>query len=187
MLSPISIRNPTRKRSFGHGLTPRQREVLQLVSEGRSTKEMAYTLKVSQKTIEFHRANLMDVLRLRTTAELTRYALEHGIAGAGFTVVGHINSSERLSLAKRRNQLRLARTDCWTLPTVFAGIDAPPDLVSAFVPEIHRYGPMVWAISQPDGNQFPAGFAEPISGKSRLLGGAYRKMAVCNSESGSWL
>ncbi len=94
-----------RKLSFGHGLTPRQREVLQLVSEGRSTKEMAHILKVSQKTIEFHRANLMDVLRLRTTAELTRYALEHGIAGAGFNVAGDINSSELLSLATRRNQL----------------------------------------------------------------------------------
>jgi DNA-binding NarL/FixJ family response regulator len=80
--------NSERRRSFGYGLTRRQREVLQLVSEGRSTKEMAYALQVSYKTIEFHKANLMEVLGLRTTAELTRYALEHGISGAGFGAIG---------------------------------------------------------------------------------------------------
>lgn len=62
-------------------LTPRQREVLQLIAEGKSTKEIAATLNISAKTVEFHRGSITEVLGLRTVAELTRYALQHGIAG----------------------------------------------------------------------------------------------------------
>ena len=68
-------------RSFDRSLTSRQREVLQLVAEGRSTKEIAGILNISNKTVEFHKAGLMERLGLRTTAELTRYALENGIVG----------------------------------------------------------------------------------------------------------
>ena len=64
---------------FGARLTGRQREVLQLVAEGKTTKEIASTLNISVKTVEFHRSSVMDQLGLRTTAELTRYALIHGI------------------------------------------------------------------------------------------------------------
>lgn len=64
---------------FGTELTPRQREVLQLVGEGKSGKEIAEILAISVKTVEFHKSKLMDQLGLHTTAELTRYALEHGI------------------------------------------------------------------------------------------------------------
>jgi DNA-binding NarL/FixJ family response regulator len=64
---------------FGGELTPRQREVLQLVAEGRSGKEIAASLGISLKTVEFHKSALMDELGLRSTAELTRYAIEHGI------------------------------------------------------------------------------------------------------------
>jgi DNA-binding NarL/FixJ family response regulator len=60
-------------------LTPRQREVLQLVAEGRLTKEIATWLGISVKTVEFHKARIMGRLDLHTTAELTRYALTHGI------------------------------------------------------------------------------------------------------------
>jgi DNA-binding NarL/FixJ family response regulator len=60
-------------------LTPRQREVLQLIAEGKSAKEIAHALTISPKTVEFHKAGIMDVLGLRTTAELTRYAMERGI------------------------------------------------------------------------------------------------------------
>jgi DNA-binding NarL/FixJ family response regulator len=60
---------------FTEALTPRQREVLQLVAEGRTIKEIASTLNISSKTVEFHKGCLMDELGLRTTAELTRYAL----------------------------------------------------------------------------------------------------------------
>jgi DNA-binding NarL/FixJ family response regulator len=62
-------------------LTPRQREVLQLIAEGKSGKEIAYMLSISPKTVEFHKAGIMDILQLRTTAELTRYAIERGITG----------------------------------------------------------------------------------------------------------
>jgi DNA-binding NarL/FixJ family response regulator len=64
---------------FGGHLTSRQREVLQLVAEGKSGKEIAIIIGISVKTVEFHKAAIMDQLGLRTTAELTRYALEHGI------------------------------------------------------------------------------------------------------------
>lgn len=61
-------------------LTPRQREVLQLIAEGKTTKEIAVALNISTKTVEFHRASIVEVLGLRTVAELTRYALQHGIS-----------------------------------------------------------------------------------------------------------
>jgi DNA-binding NarL/FixJ family response regulator len=60
-------------------LTVRQREVLQLVAEGRSIKEIASILEVSPKTAAFHKYRIMDQLGLRTTAELTQYAIKHGI------------------------------------------------------------------------------------------------------------
>ena len=60
-------------------LTPRQREVLQLVAEGKTGKDIAATLGISVKTVEFHRNGIMQELGLRSIAELTRYAIEHGI------------------------------------------------------------------------------------------------------------
>lgn len=65
---------------FGAALTMRQREVLQLVAEGKANKEIATLLNVSIKTVDYHKARIMDELGLRTTAELTRYAIEHGIS-----------------------------------------------------------------------------------------------------------
>ena len=53
---------------------------MQLVSEGCTAKEIAHALKISVKTAVFHKMALMEKLELHTTAELTRYALEHGIA-----------------------------------------------------------------------------------------------------------
>jgi DNA-binding NarL/FixJ family response regulator len=60
-------------------LTGRQREVLQLVAEGMTVKEIASTLNLSPKTVEFHKAQIMTHLDLHTTAELTKYALTHGL------------------------------------------------------------------------------------------------------------
>jgi DNA-binding NarL/FixJ family response regulator len=73
-------RDPSRL--FGGQLTPRQREVLQLIAEGKSLKEIGQILNISVRTVEFHKNGLMQVLGFRTTAELTRYALDHGIVGA---------------------------------------------------------------------------------------------------------
>jgi DNA-binding NarL/FixJ family response regulator len=62
-------------------LTARQREVLQLVAEGHGTKEIATILSVSVKTVEFHKSRIMQHLDLHTTADLTKYAITHGITG----------------------------------------------------------------------------------------------------------
>lgn len=60
-------------------LTPREREVLQLVAEGHSNREIADMLCISIKTVEAHRSHLMDKLDLHNTAELTRYAIARGL------------------------------------------------------------------------------------------------------------
>ena len=60
-------------------LTAREREVLQLVAEGRSAKEIAAELRISAKTAQFHKANLMRRLDLHTTAELVKYAIRSRI------------------------------------------------------------------------------------------------------------
>ena len=60
-------------------LTAREREVLQLVAESRSSKEIASRLGVARKTVENHRANVMEKLHLHDVAALTRYAMKSGI------------------------------------------------------------------------------------------------------------
>lgn len=73
--------NPSRSLAgnFGAALTPRQREVLQLVAEGKSSKQISAILNISSKTVEFHRQKLVEELGVRTVAGLTRYALSSGI------------------------------------------------------------------------------------------------------------
>jgi len=61
------------------GITPRQREVLQLLAEGLSTKEIASTLGISTRTVEFHKYKMMEDLGIKTAAELIRYAVKQGI------------------------------------------------------------------------------------------------------------
>ena len=61
-------------------LSGREREVLQLISEGKATKEVAAELHVSVKTVETHRANLMNKLNLFSVAELTKYAVRQGLS-----------------------------------------------------------------------------------------------------------
>jgi DNA-binding NarL/FixJ family response regulator len=60
-------------------LSTREREVLQLMAEGQATKEVARTLHVSVKTVETHRAKIMDKLNLHSVAELTKYAIREGL------------------------------------------------------------------------------------------------------------
>ena len=77
------LKPSTGERSKGAftALTSRQREVLQLVAEGRGTKAIATILNVSVKTVEFHKARIMRQLGIHTTADLTKYAITHGITG----------------------------------------------------------------------------------------------------------
>jgi len=64
---------------FSSKLTPRQQEVLQLLTKGLSTKEIAKTMRISAKTVGFHKANITHRLGIHTTAELTRFALSQGL------------------------------------------------------------------------------------------------------------
>jgi DNA-binding NarL/FixJ family response regulator len=73
------LESPTLHSASPADLSSRQREILQLVAEGHSTKEIAGLLNVSPKTVEYHKARLVERLGLRTTAELTRYAIQHGL------------------------------------------------------------------------------------------------------------
>ncbi len=66
-------------RSPATDLTPRQREVLQLIAEGYSTKQIARRLTVSVKTVEAHRAQIMERLEIRHVAGLVRYAIREGV------------------------------------------------------------------------------------------------------------
>ncbi len=63
----------------GDGLSKREREVLQLVAEGHTTKEIAVTLHLSPKTIDSHREHIMEKLGIRNIAGLTKYAIREGI------------------------------------------------------------------------------------------------------------
>jgi len=66
------------------GLTGREREVLQLLAEGKIIKEIAAILNVSPRTVEFHKNNIVAKTGLRTTAELARYAVRQGlVSGSG--------------------------------------------------------------------------------------------------------
>jgi len=71
-----------RSKRLSPDLTSRQREVLQLVAEGRARKEIAQILGVSVKTVEFHKQKITEKLGLHTDAALTAYAIRHGIASA---------------------------------------------------------------------------------------------------------
>ena len=67
----------------GDDLTPRQREVLRMLAEGRSTKEIAFQLHLSVKTIETHRAQIMERLDIHELAGLVRYAVRNGLVPPG--------------------------------------------------------------------------------------------------------
>jgi DNA-binding NarL/FixJ family response regulator len=60
-------------------LTDRQREVLQMLAEGRSLKEIAYILKISLRTVRFHKYQIMEELGITTNSELVQYAIKHSI------------------------------------------------------------------------------------------------------------
>jgi DNA-binding NarL/FixJ family response regulator len=60
-------------------LTPRQREILQLLAEGKSAKKIADALGLSPRTVEFHKYTAMDTLGLENSAELIRFAVKHGL------------------------------------------------------------------------------------------------------------
>lgn len=81
-VSGIEAEGGRYKTSFGGSLTSRQREILQLITEGYTTKRIADTLHLSVKTIETHRAQLMNRLDIHDIAGLVRYAIRTGLISA---------------------------------------------------------------------------------------------------------
>ncbi len=63
-------------------LSDRQREVLQMLAEGRSLKEIAFVLQISHRTVRFHKARIMAELDITTNSELVKYAINHGVISA---------------------------------------------------------------------------------------------------------
>jgi DNA-binding NarL/FixJ family response regulator len=63
-------------------LTERQREILQLLAEGKVMKEIAYTLNLATRTVAFHKYRIMDVLGTKSNAELVRYAVRNHLVAA---------------------------------------------------------------------------------------------------------
>jgi DNA-binding NarL/FixJ family response regulator len=74
----ISLREP-QDRDHAPEPTSRQREVIQLLAEGRSMKEAAHILNITVRTIAAHKYSVMDLLQIQTNAELVQYAVKHGI------------------------------------------------------------------------------------------------------------
>ena len=71
------IRDPERPRQ--KQLTVRQREVLQMVAEGRSMMEIAAVLQITHRTVRFHKARIMEELEITTNSDLVKYAIHHGV------------------------------------------------------------------------------------------------------------
>ena len=71
-----------KRRKTSHSLTLRQKEVLQLLAEGRSMKEVAFVLNVSPRTVAFHKYTMMEHLDIRSSAELIEYAMRTSIVAA---------------------------------------------------------------------------------------------------------
>ena len=71
-----------KRRKSKSGLTLRQKEVLQLIAEGRSMKQVAHLLNVSPRTIAYHKYEMMDHLHIKSSAELIEYAMRSGLVAA---------------------------------------------------------------------------------------------------------
>lgn len=79
ILDPQLARPAVLKGERDYGLTPRELEILQLIVDGKSNKEIAAQLDLSANTVAVHRANIMDALGIHKTAELVVYAIRNGL------------------------------------------------------------------------------------------------------------
>jgi|SRR5450432_920599 DNA-binding NarL/FixJ family response regulator len=87
-LNHISLRSPE-IRDHAPEPTPRQREVIQLLAEGHSMKEVADQLKITRRTVAGHKYAVMELLQLKTNADLVQYAIEYGIISLHKTTLPH--------------------------------------------------------------------------------------------------
>jgi DNA-binding NarL/FixJ family response regulator len=74
-----NVFDPDAPDSSARSLSPREREVLQLLAEGKSMKEVAAVLDISPRTVEFHKYKIMEALGIKTNAELVQYAIRQGL------------------------------------------------------------------------------------------------------------
>jgi DNA-binding NarL/FixJ family response regulator len=84
------VQAKARARQFSVELTSRQRDVVQLFAEGRSMKQIASLLDLSQKTVEFHKHHIMESFNLRSNADLVLFALKHGLISVSPEARSHI-------------------------------------------------------------------------------------------------
>jgi DNA-binding NarL/FixJ family response regulator len=82
-LDPAAPSRLTPAGGGSRGLSPREREVLQLLAEGKSSKDIATRLAIAATTVESHRRQIMDKLGIRSIAELTKYAVREGLTSLG--------------------------------------------------------------------------------------------------------
>lgn len=73
--------NTARRKDPFDALTPRQREVLQLLADGKSVKQVAFMLSISTRTVEFHKYTMMETVGAKSMADLVRIAIRHGLVG----------------------------------------------------------------------------------------------------------
>lgn len=78
----VGLKKVKEDKEYGK-LTEREREILQLIAEGRANREIAELLNISIKTVESHRSHLMEKLNIRNIAELTQYAIRKGLISIG--------------------------------------------------------------------------------------------------------
>jgi DNA-binding NarL/FixJ family response regulator len=74
----LEVRGETGSPHIGECLSTREREVLKLIAEGKSSREAAEILYISVRTVDHHRANIMDKLKIKKTADLVKYAIQKG-------------------------------------------------------------------------------------------------------------
>jgi DNA-binding NarL/FixJ family response regulator len=73
------VESKARARQFSKEMTPRQREIVQLLAEGRTMKEIASRLNLSEKTVEFHKLQIRQSFNLHSNADIVLFALKHGL------------------------------------------------------------------------------------------------------------
>jgi len=101
------VQSKTRARQFSKEMTPRQREVVQMLAEGRPMKEVAGLLNLSEKTVEFHKHHIMDVFNLKSNADLVLFALKRGLISVDIEPQLRVEASHSRS---RRQSSRLHMT-----------------------------------------------------------------------------
>ena len=95
------VQSKTRARQFSKEMTPRQREVVQMLAEGRPMKEVAGLLNLSEKTVEFHKHHIMHVFNLKSNADLVLFAVKRGLISVDIEPQLRVEASHRRGQSSR--------------------------------------------------------------------------------------